>query len=404
MTDATDQLSDALAQQRDAERERALRALLMRPLLTNRSEELVLVRRHADYLREWLSRETGWILHIERECARLYKRPAGTLDATRGRADFDRTRYALLCLACAVLERAEAQITLQYLGERLLESVADPELADTGFRFALDSPRERRDLVQICRFMLEIGVLGLVAGDEEAYVNRSGDVLYDIHRRVLAMLPASARGASMIAATQPESSFEARLAALASDDLPESPETQRMVIRHRLARRLLDDPVTYHDELQAEELAYLATQRGPMSARLAQAVGLTAELRAEGLALVDPEESLTDVFMPAVGTEAHVTLLIAEHLAGAARRDPGRLHSLRELAAFVRKSSDEYGKYWRKDARQAGAELALAEQAVLRLDALKLVRRLDGAVQARAALFRYLIKAAQKRAVQARLA
>ena len=43
--------------------------------------------------------------------------------------------------------------------------------------------------------------------------------------------------------------------------------------------------------------------------------GLVAEQRAEGLALVDEAGSLTDVAMPAEGTDAHVTLLVAEFLA-----------------------------------------------------------------------------------------
>jgi uncharacterized protein (TIGR02678 family) len=403
MADVTDALADALAHQRDDERERALRTLLMRPLLTERSPEAALVRRHAGYLSEWLTRETGWVLRVDRECIRLFKRPATIDDATRGLPDFDRNRYTLLCLACAALERAESQITLRYLGERLLEAVEDPELKPTGFRFALESPRERRDLVLICRFLLAIGVLGLVAGDEEAFVNRSGDVLYDVHRKVLAMLPATARGASFIAATESGGGFEARLAALAEDFVADSPEGQRLATRHRLARRLLDDPVTYHDELRDDERAYLATQRGVLSARLAQATGLTAELRAEGTALVDPEETLTDVRMPAVGTEAHTTLLIAEHIARHARDDAGRLHSLRELAAFLRSANDEYGKYWRKDARAPGAESALAEQAVARLEALKLVRRVEAGIQARPALFRYLVGSAQARDADGRL-
>src|SRR5690606_25283358 len=50
------------------------------------------------------------------------------------------------------------------------------------------------------------------AGDEEAYVNQSGDVLYDVHRRVLARLPSGTAGASLIAATQPDLEFDGRLA------------------------------------------------------------------------------------------------------------------------------------------------------------------------------------------------
>src|SRR5947209_1521163 len=162
-------LQDVLIHQQGEERERALRALLMRPLMSAADPELELVRRHAEYLRDWLVRETGWNLQVERQCARLYKRPATLDDATRGLPEFDRDRYVLLCLACAVLERAESQITLRALGERLLEAAADPELAARNFTYTLEGARERRALVSICRLLLELGVL---ARSEERRVGK----------------------------------------------------------------------------------------------------------------------------------------------------------------------------------------------------------------------------------------
>lgn len=388
-------LKDVLTQQQEEERERALRALLMRPLIASRDPDLELVRRHAEYLRDWFGREAGWNLQVERQCARLYKRPAMFTDFTRGLPEFDRERYALLCLACAVLERAESQITLRALGERLLESAADPELASRGFTYTLASARERRALVAVCRLLLELGVLARVAGDEEAYVNQSGDVLYDVHRRVLARLPSGTAGASLIAATQPDLDFDGRLSALNDEYVPDSPESRRTALRFRLARRLLDDPVLYHDELTSEELEYLASQRGPMVYRLAQATGLTAELRAEGLALVDADGELSDKHLPAVGTEAHATLLVAEYLARAAKTDAAAIHSLHELAAFLRDAADRYGRYWRKDAREAGAEIELAREAVDRLVALRLVQHVESGVRPLPALHRYTISEAQ---------
>jgi uncharacterized protein (TIGR02678 family) len=125
--------------------------------------------------------------------------------------------------------------------------------------------------------------------------------------------------------------------------------------------------------------------------RLAQASGLTAELRAEGLALADADGELSDKHLPAVGTEAHATLLVAEHLARAARAEPERIHSLHALAGYLRSAADQYGRYWRKDAREAGAEVALATEAVNRLESLRLVRRLEHGVQAMPALHRYAI-------------
>jgi uncharacterized protein (TIGR02678 family) len=136
MTDAA-RLADVLDRQREDEREQALRALLERPLLAAPADELALVRRHAQYLRDWFARETGWALMVERGFARLVKRPASADDATRGEPELDRDRYVLFCLACAALERGDAQVTLRALGERLLEAVADPELAARGFAFTL---------------------------------------------------------------------------------------------------------------------------------------------------------------------------------------------------------------------------------------------------------------------------
>jgi uncharacterized protein (TIGR02678 family) len=182
-----------------------------------------------------------------------------------------------------------------------------------------------------------------------------------------------------------------RLAALVDEYVPDSPEGRRVALRHRLARRLLDDPVLYHDDLTEDEREYLVSQRGPLAYRLAQATGLTAELRAEGLALVDADGELSDKHLPAVGTEAHATLLIAEHLARTARDEPECIHSRHELASFLRDAADRYGRFWRKDAREAGAEVALATEAVSRLEALRLVRCLEHGVQALPALHRYAI-------------
>lgn len=387
-------LADVLARQAEEERERAVRALLMCPLLAGGSAELALVRRHAEHLRDWFQRETGWGLRVERECARLYKRPATHEDSTRGQRGFEREHYVVLCLACAVLERSDSQITLRSLGERLLDAANDDELAARNFKFTFDNARERRILVGVCRLLLELGVLTRVAGDEESFVTQVGDALYDIHRRVLAALPVSAKGASLIAATQGDSvSLVERLKILIEEQVPDSPDARRTASRHRIARRLLDDSVTYNDELSDDERSYFATQRGLMAARLAQAAGLVSELRAEGVALVDPAAELSDELMPAVGTEAHATLLLAEHLAEASRTDPDRIYSLHELAAFVRTAIDRYGRYWRKDAREPGAEDELAELAVARMQALKLVKRVHGdGVQVLPALLRFAIE------------
>ncbi len=100
--------------------------------------------------------------------------------------------------------------------------------------------------------------------------------------------------------SNPDLDFAGRIAALVDEYVPDSPEGKRTALRHRLARRLLDDPVLYHDELTHDEREYLVSQRGPLAYRLAQASGLTAELRAEGLALADADGELSDKHLPAL--------------------------------------------------------------------------------------------------------
>lgn len=376
----------------------ALRALLMAPLMTPAQDGFPAVRRHADALREWFAREAGWPLHIERDAARLYKRPADLDDPTRGLPGYERRRYVLLCLACATLERADPQITLRVLGDRLLTLAADPALAGHGFTFTLQAQHERRELVAVCRTLLELGVLQRVAGDEEGFVRGGAegsealhDALYDVHRRVLSGVLAASRGPSTWPADEAPTTLEARLAALVAEHVPDSDEGRRTALRHHLARRLLDDPVIYFDRLDAELRAYFLNQRGTMAARLCEATGLVAEQRAEGLALTDEDGELTDVAMPAEGTEAHVTLLVAEFLSASAATYVSEV----DVAAFIAVSRQRFGSYWRKSAREAGSEHELAATALARLQRLQLVMRDGIQVRTLPALARFAVGEAE---------
>jgi uncharacterized protein (TIGR02678 family) len=126
--------------------------------------------------------------------------------------------------------------------------------------------------------------------------------------------------------------------------------------------------VVYLDSLDEAQRTYFSNQRGIMASRLCEATGLTAEQRAEGLALVDEDGELTDVAMPAEGTQAHVTLLVAEFLAR--RFEPA---SQDDVAAFLAAARDRYGRFWRKSAREAGSERELARIALEQLRKLQLI-------------------------------
>lgn len=391
MRSAIDRLgdSDRIGQrQRQAEREEfrtGVRALLMTPLMNPAHEDFAAVRRQTDALRDWFAREAGWMVQIEREGARLYKRPGDLASPTRGLPDYDRRRYVLLCLACAVLERADPQITLRVLGERLLVLAAEPALAALGFTFTLGAQHERRELVAVCRTLLNLGVLQRVAGDEEAFVQAGGDqadALYDVQRRLLAGMLAAVRGPSTWPQEAAPATLDERLHALVDEHVADSDEGRRTALRHQLARRLLDDPVVYSDTLDSDARAYFVNQRGAMAARLCDGAALVAEQRAEGLALVDEAGALTDVAMPAEGTDAHATLLVAEFLAGGLRRqqaeaaaDAAGRSSRDAIVDFLREARTRYCRYWRKSAREPGAERELADIAIEKLEKLHLIVR-----------------------------
>lgn len=396
-------LADVLDRSRADERRAALRALLMRPLLPQEDPAFPQVRRHAEWLRGWLARETGWTLRVEADFARLAKEPPQRRDGTRAAraggkpADppFSRRRYALLCLALAALEKGENQVTLGRLGELVIAAAADPNLAATGLRFELRTQDDRRDLVTVVRLLLRLGVLGRVAGNEEAYVQSGRDVLYDLNRRILAALLVTRRGPSILeGGGDAPDGLDARLAAVTVRLVADTQEARNRALRQRLTARLLDDPVLYYAELDPDELAYLQNQRHAIAARIREATGLEPEIRAEGIALADPRGELTDEPMPAEGTEGHIVLLLAERLARVlAQAPPPRPVPWDTLHQELTGWAQRYGRYWKKAAREPGSEPLLCRQAAARLAALGLARVLPEGVLPLPAVARYAVAA-----------
>lgn len=381
--------------QEHAERKEAIRALLMRPLLTpltaEAKEALRLVRRHSTYLREWFAREAGWPLRVERDYARLWKRPSDTSDPTRGWENFNRRRYAIFCMVCAVLARSDPQITLSALGDRILSLVKDADLVSRGFILDMADIHDRRNLASACVALGELGVLMAIDGDAEAFVksgqseDRSRDVLYDVNRGPLASILACVRGPSTWAEDDAPRTTADRISAIIAEFQPETGEGRRDVSRHRISRRLLDDPVVYNDTIGEADMQYFINQRGAMANRLALGTGLVVELRSEGLALCDPDGNCSDVAMPADGTDAHVTLLVADHLAHAGDDVSNR----QSIERFVAESAERYSRYWRRSAQGEAGARDLTTIAIHRLNQLRLITVDGDCIEILPALSRY---------------
>lgn len=387
-------LASALEETVRAERRRACRALLARPLLVaggRDDADFRLVRKHATHLRDWFETNTGWWLSVDVAVARLRKRVADT-DGTRGITEggtlFTRRRYVLLCTALAVLERSAVQTTLGALAAEVVSALGDERFAGAGVEFALEGRDQRSDLAAAVRLLLDLGVLRRVDGDEQRFVDGSGDVLYDVERRALGRVLATAVAPSVVAAD----TFETRLTAITEAAPVDTDDARNRALRRSLTRRLLDDPVLYIAELTDDERAYLTSQRRFLTDRIEEATGLVAEARAEGIAMVDPDDRLTDLRMPERGTAGHVALLVAEALG--TESVLGRA----AVTAIVARAQKTHASHWSRAAvEQPAAHLAAA--ALDRLTALRLVRIEGEDVIALPAIRRYRVGAARVGAV-----
>lgn len=382
------------------ERRRAVRGLLLTPLVTPDGPDAALfslVRRHAGYLEEWFAHHAGWSLTVRPDLVRLHKTPADLDDVTRPARDplseqpFDRRRYVLLCLALAALERSERQTTLGRIAEKIAGLAAgDPALAAHGVAFSLEAADDRRALVHVLRWLLRIGALRRVHGDEERFLRDRTDVLYGITRPVLAQLLAARRSPSLVSAIE----LPARLAVLVTEPVAATPEARNRQVKVTLGRRLLDDPVVYLSQLSDDERAYLERQRGHLLPDLQRATGFEPEVRAEGVVLADLDGDATDVALPEEGTEGHLTLLLATHLADRLRAEATFTTTVDELVRRTRTLIREHQSHWRKEITQPGADRVFTTRVLTRLAGLALVRiDFNGVVQPLPALGRYAMAA-----------
>jgi uncharacterized protein (TIGR02678 family) len=361
-----------------AERRQAVRALLARPLMVGDDPARTLVRRHRDWLQLWFSHHAGWELSADADACRLVKRPARLDDATRPGRDpktgdpLARRGYVFLCLILGILAREGRQLTLRNIADRLAAARADPHFESHGVPLDLDRREVRRDLVHALRVLLGWGVLARVDGSEDGYIaSDTVDVLYQIHRPVLSRLMAARRPPSLIA----DDDFEGRLRALApgvgeggSDD------ARTRGIRFGLFRRLLDDPVLYLDDLDDDERAYLDKQRPFILREIERATGMTAEIRAEGIAMVDRSAEVSDYSLPEEGTDGHLTLLLATWLAERLRRGETRPVPESEIVAETARLIREHRRHWRKDVTDPGRDRLMTRDVIERLVALGLAR------------------------------
>jgi uncharacterized protein (TIGR02678 family) len=99
--------------------------------------------------------------------------------------------------------------------------------------------------------------------------------------------------------------------------------------------------------------------------------------------------------LPEEGTEGHLTLLLATHLADRLRADPTFTTSVDDIVRRTRGLIREHQSHWRKEITQPGADRLFTMRVLTRLAGLALVRigADDDVVQPLPALGRYAMAA-----------
>lgn len=316
-----------------AEYQQAARLVLRHPLITVSYPDktsLPLVRKWTRQLRTDFAEVLGYTLVSTGETVRL-RRAQDTLDpthpaTTRARRPFDRRRYAYLVLALAALGRSGTQIALSEL--------ADAVAAEAGRTdgLGMDAARkaDRDAFVDAVAWLEARGALRLADGSAAEWVNdpERAEALYDIDREVVAAVYAPSRILQHVSSvTELLSGTDRGLGA-------QGINAQRRVAARRARRLVLENPAVYYADTDPGLRGQL---RSPALAEdLERLTGLPLERRAEGVALVNTGQRLTDVTFPGTGTVAQAALLLCARIAGYLQRNRSRVEHLPAATAAER--------------------------------------------------------------------
>ncbi len=349
--------------------QRCARMLLAHPLVTEqwpRPGALAQLRRWEAPLANEFSRVLGYRLEFGRSCARLYRRAVAVSNdrgpITRTGRPLGRWACSLLCLSIAAIEAAGEQTTLSSLAEDILRSSA----GDETLPIDLTSYDQRRALVDAVSWLTDRGVVSLRDGATDQWLrgDGEGDALYDIDRDTLSRLLVNSP--SVLRDVSITSDF-------LIDPEPASADARQTGMRHRIARRLLTEPVVAFDDLSDEEASYARWRRRRIVADVERLTGAAVECRAEGWVLIDPAiEPMSSMTFPGRGTPAHAALLWGAALAAAAMDDPGAPISAEVVDRTWNEVFSEYRSRFTLEYREDPDRLRGASQSLL--EALMLLR------------------------------
>ncbi|WP_017593328.1 DUF2398 family protein [Nocardiopsis potens] len=359
------------------ERRAVARRLLATPFVTARTdpEAFALIRAHSDWLTQRFRRVLGYELTVGAEYARLAKagRVRGTEPARRASgAPFTPRGYAYLALTLAVLADGEdEEVPLDVLAADVRDAAREAGLhADPAGRSA-----ERRAFASALHLLADWGVLAESKGTLAEYAAGEGEEVRLLVDRELAAL---AVAHPPHAAADPDSFVRDA----APDDFDDDAAGEVA-----LRRLLAEEAVVYREDLPERQRGRLARHQWRAAAELADLLGSETEVRAEGMAVILPDEAdgageLPGPLLPAAGPAAEAALLLVRRLAARIRPENTPAHEApvppevlaEELAAVVGAGSAHRRRWELGAAEYLPDEDALGRRALELLAAAGLLR------------------------------
>ena len=316
-----------------AEYQQAARLVLRHPLVTAAYPDkaaLPLGRKWARQLRADFAEVLGYTLVSTGETIRL-RRVQDALDATRpaltrARRPFDRRRYAYLVLTLSALGRSGSQIALSELADAVAAEAGriDGLGMDTGRK------ADRDAFVDAVAWLEARGALRMADGSAAEWVNdpERAEALYDIDREVVAAVYAPSR------VLQHLNSVTDLLSGTERDAPAQGINAQRRRSARQARRLVLENPVVYYADVDPALRGQLRS--AALAEDLERLTGLPLERRAEGVALVNAGQRLTDLTFPGTGTVAQAALLLCARISGYLQRNRGRVEHLPAATAGER--------------------------------------------------------------------
>lgn len=315
-----------------AEYQQAARVVLRHPLITGSYPDktsLPLVRKWASQLRKDFAEVLGYTLVTAGDTIRL-RRVQDGLDTTRpaltrARRPFDRRRYAYLVLTLSSLGRSGTQIALS----ELADAVAAEAGRIDGLGMDTERKADRDAFVDAVAWLEARGVLHMADGSATDWVHDPGraEALYDIDREVAGAVYAPSRVLQHLNSVT-------ELLGDGSGATAQGINAERRRSGRRARRLVLEQPVVYYADVDESLRGQL---RSPALAEdLERLTGLPLERRAEGVALVNTGQRLTDVTFPGTGTVAQAALLLCARIAAYLQRNRNRVERLPAATAAER--------------------------------------------------------------------